>query len=100
MKALFLLTGLLIGCSGGDEAGQENGETPKISRKAKEVKGEVIATVNGMKIGSEKFAILASRTTPKDGKALSLEERKEVLDKLVVEELLFQKALEQGFDQD
>jgi len=66
----------------------------------KTVNGDVVATVNGASIGSEDFALLAARKSPGSGEAMSLDERKEVLDDLVTEELLYQKALAEGYDQD
>jgi peptidyl-prolyl cis-trans isomerase C len=65
-----------------------------------EVNGETVATVNGTPIGSEDFAMLAARKSPGKGSDLSLEERKEVLNDLVTEELLYQKALAEGYDKD
>ena len=64
------------------------------------VNGEVVATVEGAPIGSEDFAKAAARKASANGEELSLDERKEILDDLVVEELLYQKALAQGYDQD
>ncbi len=95
MTSFLLVTTLLFAC------GEQPSETSSSSSKAeRKINGEQIATVNGIGIGSEDFSVMASRTTPEDGKTLSLEERKEVVDKLVMEELLFQKALEKGYDQD
>jgi peptidyl-prolyl cis-trans isomerase C len=62
--------------------------------------GEIVATVNGIPVGSISFAHDANRTSPKDGNQLTLEERKEVLDELIIEELLYQKALENGYSLD
>lgn len=62
--------------------------------------GEVIATVNGVSIGSKDFERLASRKIPADGKSLSEEERMEIIDQLVDEELLYQMAHERKLYRD
>lgn len=98
MKSLILITTLLIAC--GEQASENTGSSSSKVKTERKINGEKLATVNGAGIGSEDFEMMASRTTPEDGKTLSLEERKDVLDKLVTEELLFQKALEKGYDQD
>ena len=90
----IVLAASLIGCGDADKA-ESNTET-----KAVQVNGEAVATVNGSPIGSEDFAMLAARKNPGKGSELSLEERKEVLDDLVTEELLYQKALAEGYDKD
>ncbi len=79
----------------GEEAPEKTETTSKV-----QVNGDVVATVNGSPIGSEDFALLATRKSPGKGDGLSLEERKEVLDDLVTEELLYQKALKEGYDKD
>lgn len=97
MRSLVLMTTLLFACG---EQASENSNSSSTTKAERKINGEQIAAVNGVGIGSEDFAVMASRTTPEDGKTLSLDERKEVVDKLVMEELLFQKALEKGYDQD
>ena len=97
MRSLVLMTTLLFACGESETETKSTSSDAKVERK---VNGEQVATVNGVGIGADDFGILASRSTPEDGNALSLEERKEVLDKLVIEELLFQKALAKGYDQD
>ncbi|MGB0640758.1 MAG: peptidylprolyl isomerase, partial [Myxococcota bacterium] len=62
--------------------------------------GEVLADVNGMKVGSKAFEAAATRKVPKNGKELSTEEKQEVLKRLVDEKLLYQAALEKGLDRD
>jgi len=90
-----LITALILTMVGCGEA--EQTETKPV---AVQVNGDVVATVNGAPIGSEDFAMLAARKSPGKGSELSLEERKEVLDDLVTEELLYQKALAEGYDKD
>ena len=62
--------------------------------------GEVIANVNGVSIGAKDFERLASRKIPADGKSLSESERMEIIDQLVDEELLYQKAHERKLYRD
>jgi parvulin-like peptidyl-prolyl isomerase len=62
--------------------------------------GEVLATVNGMKVGAKEFEQAASRTQPAAGDALSAEEKKTILDGLVEEKLLYAEALRKGLDKD
>jgi peptidyl-prolyl cis-trans isomerase C len=95
MRFLLILTGLIIGC----EDKSTSKSTSGASYSAENL-GDVVATVNGAPLGSISFAQSASRKSPKDSNSLTLEERKEVLDKLVVEELLYQSALEKGYDKD
>ena len=90
-----LITALILTMIGCGEA-----EQTETKPAAVQVNGDVVATVNGSPIGSEDFAMLAARKSPGKGSELSLEERKEVLDDLVTEELLYQKALAEGYDKD
>lgn len=62
--------------------------------------GEVLADVNGVKVGSKEFLTAAERKAPATGDALSPEEKKEVLDGLVEEKLLYAQALKKGLDKD
>lgn len=59
------------------------------------IAGETLAVVNGTAIDQGDFERAASRKIASDGKALNLEEKKEVIDRMVKDELLFQKAYEQ-----
>ena len=76
------------------------GTTPPVTTGPEQDIGEVLATVNGMKVGSIDFQSAASRVSPADGEALSQEERLEVLNELIDEKLLYQEALRQGLDKD
>ncbi|HJN73956.1 MAG TPA: peptidylprolyl isomerase [Myxococcota bacterium] len=62
--------------------------------------GEVLATVDGLPVGSVEFELAASRVSPDDGKSLSLEERKDILDRLVNDKVLYLEALRRGLDKD
>lgn len=95
-----VLIGALVsaqGC-GGDNAGGP-AEGGKVSAPTADA-GETLATVNGLKVGSEDFKAAAARKVPADGKALTLDEKKDVLERLVDEKLLYQAALKEGLDKD
>lgn len=62
--------------------------------------GEVIATVDSIPIGSKEFQQAAARRVPENGTSLSEAERKEVLDQLIAEKLLYKEALAKGLDKD
>lgn len=94
LRSMLIATALLA-CGEGDSTEKESAEKSNV-----QVNGDVVATVEGAPIGSEDFAKLAARQAPANGEALSLDERKEILDDLVVEELLYQKALAEGYDND
>jgi len=79
--------------SGGSNAGGD------VSGSDQDV-GETLATVNGLKVGSEDFKAAAARKVPSNGKALSSDEKKDVLKRLVDEKLLYQAALKEGLDKD
>ncbi len=90
LVALFGLTG----CGNEGKTGEAAASAPVADI------GEVLATVNGVQIGSKEFETAAARKTPASGDALSLEEKKEVLDDLVEEKLLYAAALKKGLDKD
>ncbi len=82
---------------GGDQATTSaDGTTPDQSEDI----GEVLATVGDIQIGSKEFQLAASRKAPTEGEDLSLDERKEVLDDLVVEKMLYLEARKKGIDRD
>lgn len=62
--------------------------------------GEVLATVEGISVGSKEFEEMAARKQPAEGDALSMEEKTEVLDRLIDEKLLYKAALAKGLDRD
>jgi len=62
--------------------------------------GEVLADVEGVPVGSDEFEQAAARKKPAEGKQLSMAEKKEVLDRLVDEKLLYKAALSKGLDRD
>jgi peptidyl-prolyl cis-trans isomerase C len=93
---LVLALGSAVAC------GDKNDTTAKDAAGAggKNDIGEVIATVNGMDIGSREFEQAAARKAPASGDSLSADEKKEVLDGLVEEKLLYAEALRKGLDKD
>ncbi len=91
-----LLSTSLIGCDGG----ASKGGAESTSAAPKQEIGTVLATVNGMEVGSIEFEQSAQRKSPAAGDQLSLEEKKEVLNKLVEEKLLYLEALKKGLDKD
>lgn len=101
--AAAALAALLAGCQGGGTtAGSASSNEPgKAGAEGgpQEV-GEILATVNGIEIGSKEFEALAARKTPASGDALSQAEKDEVLNRLVEEKLLYQAALKKGLDKD
>ncbi len=100
------LAAALAGCGGGDaKTGGDGANTPSTDADVtvdmpQEDLGEVLAEVGGIKVGSNEFQLEAQRKAPADGKELSLEERKEILDKLVVEKMLYAEAKKKRIDLD
>lgn len=98
-SSLLLLPLFLIACEGGSTSEDPEGTTTEAVVPERDI-GEVLAEVNGMKVGATDFAQAAARVAPADGKDLTLEERKEVLQTLVDDKLLYEEALRQGLDKD
>ncbi len=93
--AVSLLTLALAGCSGGGTGGGNQ----DFSGGGTEDIGEPLAHVNGMAVGAKEFDQMASRRGPND-QAMDLAARKEVMNKLVEEKLLYQEAVRQKIDRD
>jgi peptidyl-prolyl cis-trans isomerase C len=89
--------GLFIACDGGGSTAP--GTTAPATGSTEDI-GEVLATVNGVSIGTKEFLAAAERKAPANGDTLSEEEKKEVLDGLVEEKLLYAEALKKGLDKD
>jgi hypothetical protein len=98
------LTAALITTACGGSGGTSN--TAKVAAKTVPVEppasmvGTKLAKVNNIPVGSNAFEILSQRKTPADGKAFSLEEKREVVDLAVTDEVLFQEAFRQGLYHD
>lgn len=82
------------------DGGSTTTSTPATSGASQQDIGEVLAEVNGQKVGSKQFLEAAARKQPASGDSLSDDEKAEVLDRLVDEVLLYQKALTLGLDKD
>ena len=97
---------LSVGCN--EEAGTPPAATteaaptpaPSTSTASAADAGEVLATVDGITVGTKEFEEMAARKQPAEGDALSMEEKKEVLDRLIDEKLLYKAALAKGLDRD
>ena len=98
------LVALLVGC--GDPAASSteastkgsSGEVGAIVQDGDI--GTVLAQVGQVKVGSKEFEQVASRKTPENGESLSIDEKKEILKKLIEEKALYQEARKKGIDQD
>jgi parvulin-like peptidyl-prolyl isomerase len=97
---------LLLAACGSSEPTQE-GTPTEPTRTAHEAPalpeqdvGEVLAMVGDGKIGSNAFITSASRRAPEDGKAFSVDEKRQVLEELISEEALWQESVQRGFYRD
>jgi parvulin-like peptidyl-prolyl isomerase len=98
---IIALTTIALGCQDStSKPGGEGASSKTPSTAEMPVAGEGIATVNGVPIGSDEYKEAASRKKPAEGNTLSAEERKEIIDRLVEEKLLYKAALEKGLDKD
>ena len=82
---------------GSTETDQTSGEGTTVPA---ELAPGVLASVNAMVVTSSDFQQAARRTAARRGGSLSPDERREVLDELVAEMLLYQAALARGLEQD
>jgi peptidyl-prolyl cis-trans isomerase C len=94
------IAALLISVAGCNEQTETTEDAASENTEAADDKGATLATVNGLEVGAKEFEAAASRKIPKAGASLSMDEKKEVLDRLVDEKLLYQAALKKGLDQD
>lgn len=97
--SLMVLGTLSFGCNNASTTEKKATPAAGAATTAEEV-GEVLAEVNGKTIGSKEFEKAAARTVPAEGDSLSEKEKKEILDRLVAEKVLYQEALKQGIDKD
>lgn len=94
-----LLSLCLLGVAACDGGGSGGAKAPT-GQEASADLGETLANVNGVVVGSKEFEQAAARKAPASGDSLSAEEKKEVLDSLVEEKLLYAEALRKGLDKD
>lgn len=66
----------------------------------KEDLGTVLAEVGDVKVYSKEFEQAAARKTPADGQNFTIDEKKDILKKLVEEKALYLEARKKGVDQD
>ena len=103
MRFLCALTVLALTLPGCDGSGAATAPGPQGAvgegAQAKD-QGEILAEVGGLSVSETEFSTMAARKTPANGSTLSDDEKREVLDKLVEERILYIKALERGLDQD
>ena len=97
--ASILFVGSLLGACDNGGGGKTTTSTASGAAKPTDI-GETIAKVNGNAIGSKEFEEAASRKTAAEGGALSAAEKKEVADRMVEDELLYEEALKRGLDKD
>jgi peptidyl-prolyl cis-trans isomerase C len=80
---------------GGTPSVAADGSTPAAADK-----GAVLADVGTVKVYEDEFKMAAARKTPANGESLSIDEKKEVLQKLIEEKALYQEAKAKGVDED
>jgi parvulin-like peptidyl-prolyl isomerase len=99
---LVAFTAVSVGCdSRTEEVGPEEGQTSGAATTAPaDLAPDVLARVNGMVVGSSDFQQAARRWAAMHSGSLSMDERREVLDQLVAEMLLYQAALARGLEKD
>lgn len=104
--SLFLL---ISACGGGQESAETPAAAPSTStpatvsaaaEPAAEGSEDVLVTVGEAVITVAEFKATAARKMPASGDSLSLEEKKEVLEKLVSDRLLYLNGLTLGVDKD
>jgi peptidyl-prolyl cis-trans isomerase C len=93
----LLMLAALAGC---DQGTTSTPSSSGVTQPPAADAGETLATVNGLTVGSTEYEAAAARKVPEAGEQLSSDEKKEVLDRLVDEKLLYLAALDKGLDQD
>ena len=109
---LLLVSAVMLACGGGEESEAPSsrsnprpatntltGATPATSPDLED-EGAILATVGSVTISEREFQTAASRRPPSSGSTLSEEEKREVLDRLISEKLLYLRAVEEGLEQD
>jgi len=101
---VFLSSSLLIssGCSTNQGNSASSNSAARSSTNDGDI-GEVLAEVNGMKIGTKAFDTAYNRLMPRrnPNKDMNDDEKKQmVIDRLIDDKVLYQEALRKGLDQD
>jgi parvulin-like peptidyl-prolyl isomerase len=94
---------LALACNG--EVPEAGNGTPEVggggdAPAEKEDIGEVLAKVGDVVIGTTEFQAVAQRRQPAEGDTLSDDEKKEILQDLVDQKILYLKARDNGIDRD
>lgn len=108
---LYTVSLLILGlsaCGGSSEPSSSSSEPavgPTASSSASTAAqgaqdGEILVQVGDVVITTEEFQAAAARKLPAAGSTLSLEEKQEVLDKLISDRLLYLQGLSLGVDKD
>lgn len=94
----LILAALLTACSGGTPANQ--GASSDLPAEYDADIGEIIATVNGFPVGAREFEQAALRVAPANGESFTDEEKREIVEDLVTEKMLYLHARSLGLDRD
>jgi hypothetical protein len=89
----------VVACSGGSSE-KKSSTTSGMLAPPSAVVGTPLAKVNGFTVGSSAFEVLSQRKTPADGQAFSTDEKREIVDLTVTDEVLFQEAFKKGLYHD
>ena len=103
----WMFMGLALGlaaCNGGSST-STNVEATDPLRPGSQLEesddiGVTLAKVGGSAVGSRSFEQAAARVTPADGQQLSSDEKLDILDDLVTDEMLYLEGVKRGLDQD
>ncbi len=101
----WLVTSLVLtlgvaGCTGSPSEIVPESADAAVEDIADPSAGPIVAEVSGVRISAREFEAAAARKVPADGVALSAAEKKEVIDELVVEKILYLEAKRRGIDRD
>jgi peptidyl-prolyl cis-trans isomerase C len=101
LTPLVLLAALAAACDAGNATGNAVADKPgQESSTANPDDANVLAQVGSVAVTQAEFEQAAARKSPAEGETLSNEEKREVLDRLVSEKILYLQALEKGLDRD
>lgn len=98
MVRTFVIALVLAGCGGQVEAPSHGPSTTTLDKKRDIT--DAFATVDGSPVGRSDLLEHAKRNRPSDGQAYTPEERQELVDQVITDEVLFQRALDEGLYHD